>query len=217
MKRKLIGVGGVLAMGWATAAHAGMMVRFDQERYLVPKGSTFTVHVILDADDQTPGDQNLPDGLFSMAFKVTVEGAKAQVDGVQLPGALNDDGTGRPAKIETGRDGGVHFLKVRAAAPFSVSEFYKGEDNDRGQRWMRLATVHLTDLAQETYTLGLSLLQSGAQDQVFIDGQGNVLDGELVFQSAQVEVVPVPEPASLTGLVLGGLLALGRRRSTRSG
>jgi hypothetical protein len=194
------------------------MLHFDKDNYELilgdPARQTAQVHVLLDADDSTPGDQVLPHGLFAMAFQVNFDPTKVQValDRTGLPPALDDDGTGRPPTIEVGND----FLRVRAALKADIfdPEFFKGEDMD-GRQVMRLATLTLTGLDLGDLNLSLGLFKRSATDQVFIDGSGQVLDDDFGFRSASVQVNPIPEPLSAAALAVGGLACL-FRRTTRS-
>lgn len=196
------------------AAHAGVMLHFDKDNYELilgdPVRQTAQVHVLLDADDSTPEDQVLPHGLFAMAFQVNFDPTKVQValDRTGLPSALDDDGTGRPPTIEIGSD----FLRVRAALKSTIfdPEFFKGEDMN-GRQVMRLATLTVTGLDLGDLNLSLGLFKRGPTDQVFIDGSGEVLDGNFSFRSASVQVNPIPEPLTGAVLAVGGLACLFRR------
>ena len=221
MSRAMLFLLGVAVLLGSTVSpiHGELLLRFNADEYQLSSGEIQNVRVMLDSPDPTELAELTNRGLFSMAFQVTFDPSKAAVaaagtpaESIGLPDDLNDDGTGRPPLIEVapGR------VRIRAALATIAPDVYRGEDRGQGvELW--LASIPITALGDEPFTLNLELLRSGPNDQVFIDGLGNVLDEELVFGSAQV-VVPEPSTAVVLGLlsVAGAGAGLRRRESILS-
>lgn len=200
-----VGVVWLCAVG---PAGAEISVHFDQPVYEVVQGQSVQVQVILDADDQAPGDQPLTEGLVSMSFEVALDQAGLEASSVDLPTALMNDGFNGPPRIELDDPG---FARVRAAVFFLASEFYMGEDVAGGAKRMRLATVQIVGQAVGEFDLGLGLWQpAGAADEGFVDGQRTTLDGQILYRGATVRVVPEPATAGLLAAAAGW--GLRRRR-----
>lgn len=196
-----------LALAWALLTlssglvQAAPIVTPGQLVYQVKPNESFTVEVLFDAELGLPGIQPWPDGLFSVGWQMSFDSTKAMVDSLTvapeldyfgfLPGANTSVG---PGQVEA--EGNIDQI---AFTPYFGS---------------LLATIDLTNTAMrgDSYTLQLALKQHFPTEQLFLDGNGVVLDDILLFGSARVFVIP--EPSSLIGLVLGGLtvLGLGARR-----
>lgn len=214
--RRWEGIGLLIALiSNLPAADAGIMIHFDQSQYSVKEGESLNIGIILDADDQQPGDQILAEGLISMKFELSFDASIASIsdiDQIVLPASLNDDGVGRGPDLEIGSG----FAKVRGAIPLTVplDQAYRGEDRGDGVVEMRLASIAMDTLATGSFTLSLSLLEDLLNENVFIDGASfsNVLDDSITFGTATV-TVKVPEPSSLLSiLALTCALSLKRKR-----
>ncbi len=206
--KTLPNLGGRLLWGWvsaaliaASAAQGAYTVRFGEEIVSIVAGETFLVRIVLDADDAEPGNQPLPSGLFSMGIEVTYDPAHAEVagpDAIVLPAEIDGDGVGGPAPkaVEPGRSA------VTGAVALDAVEGYMGG---------LLATFEISDRSSAPGTTYLLTPGFFFQDTRvnFLDFEGNILDAEIRFEGAQVEVVP--EPGILLLLLFGSAVA--RRRS----
>lgn len=186
-----------------TGVGAAPIVTTDQPVYTVKPNQAFTVEVLIDAELGLPGIQTLEAGLFSNGWQMTFDATKATVDLLTvepaldffafLPGANTDVGPG--------------FVEAEGNIDQIANQPYFGA---------RLATIELTNLAPrgEMYFLQLALKQHFPTEQLFLDGDGVVLDSRLLFGSAKVIVIPEPASLVLAGLALLGLaaVAIGRRR-----
>ncbi len=202
-----IAAGVVAVLFAALPVSAGVIIHFDQDEYRVTEGESFQVNVFLDADDQTDGDQVLDAGLLTMKFEVRFDPTHAGVldtNQILLPKALNDDGFGRGPNNEVGSG----FIKIRGNIPSNLplEDAFRGEDRGDGVDRMRLATITINGLSPGEFLLQLHPLEESANDDVFVDGNVNVLDDDISFATAQVTVDPIPEPSTACVFVIGGLL-----------
>jgi hypothetical protein len=220
MKRLGIFLSGtLLAFVFSTTAYGGVILRFDQDRYSVLAGETFDVDIILDADDQIPGDQVLTEGLFSMAYEVLYDGDFSEIesdDQIVLPDLFETDGVsgGPPFVRSLDPTAKAQFVQVFTAVtdPFTDG-FYHGADRGQGQQ-MWLGTISITATAPGTFGLNVQVFKRNASDQVFVDESFTVLDDQIVTGSATVDVIP--EPTTLMISVAGLGVCVGLRRRTCS-
>jgi len=194
-------VGMVACLVLGTNAQAGVQAIFDEDEYVVQAGQDFQVQVLLDGDDALSGNQALPNGLLSMGFMVTFDGANADVastDLIVLPSELNSDGLGGPAYKTVGSG----FAGASGALGLSATEGY-GDS--------LLATITVANLApaDSTYDLSLGLYRT-VGDNFVRYGEFENFDCCVGLGTATVNVVP--EPASI-GLLVIGSMALLRRKS----
>jgi len=199
----------------ATTSQAGILIHFDQDQYTVLVGESAPITVILDADDQTAGEQTVTDGLLSMGLSVSFDPAVAGLPNlpddqvIQLPDGLSSDGLfGNPLRVVDE----VGFAKVKAAARLD-QDVYRGEDRGDGVLEMRLMTVLFTGVNEGQSTLGLDLFTTRANEKVLVDGIGGSFDedSDLRFGSAIFNVV-IPEPSTFGLLLVGGCACLLRVR-----
>lgn len=168
-------------------------VVFDRTIYQVAPGETFDVQVLIDGDLGTAFPDPLDSGLFSYGWQMEFDAAKASIDSVTVPAELDFFGFVPGATIVA--DPGL------AAAEGNIDQVtltpYEGS---------LLATITLTNLAPapDEYSLTLSLAPHFPTEQLFLDGDGNVLDDALVFGVARV-VVAVPEPSAFMIAACGAL------------
>jgi hypothetical protein len=194
----------------ASPAGAATMVFFDQDEYVVSAvGDTFDVKVMIDADSRTEQLDPVPGGLFSFGAKMTFDAAKAQLSG---PGALQTvselDHFGFAAGALTDVNPGVAASKGNIDQLENPLVPYQGN---------LLMTVTVTNLAApvDQYPLELDFFRTlGANEALFVDGAGNILDDEIIFEPALVRVVP--EPTALSLAVGGMMLMCGLRLRRRS-
>ncbi len=195
-----------LAIGGTRPAFGEAGVLFDKSIYQVAPGEVFDVQVLIDGDISTPVAESLANGLFSYGWQLTFDSSKATVDGVTVPAALD-------------------FFAFAPGASLTADPGLAGAEGNVDQITLTpyqdslLATITLQNLAlvPDTYDLTLSLAPHFPTEQLFLDGQGNVLDDTLVFGTARV-IVAVPEPAGV-GLAVIGVsgagLSIRRARSKR--
>lgn len=176
---------------------AVIIIGFDQDEYVLSSGaSTFDVGIVIDGDDSTAGLQPVANGLLSYGWQMTFGAADASAHTITLEPALDFFGAVAPAR--TSLAAGL----VRAKGNVDQAALVPFAGND-------LATVSLTNLAPvpSTYLLSLAIDPAFGSEDIFIDGIGTILDGDIVFGTARVVV---PEPS---GLVVMAVLSLaGMRR-----
>lgn len=207
MNRRFLGlmmlVGGLLLTSRTAVAEPGVL--FDQSIYQVAPGESFDVQVLIDGDVATAAADAVANGLFSYGWQFEFDSAKASVEGLVVPAELNYFGFAAGASVTTGPG--------LAAAEGNIDQvaFTPYQDS-------LLATVTLKNLAiaPDSYDLTLSLAPHFPTEQLFVDGQGNVLDDTIVLGTAKV-LVAVPEPGTITLAGIGlGVAALCRARIGRN-
>lgn len=202
MNRIVFGL--VCAMGHALAAsgQGSFTIGFDRDVYQIQPGQTFTARVLMEPQSLS--------GLFSYAILVQMDATKARVNGpfgIAVPEDLEFNGVvGAGAFREVGEGyAGVKGTVDFFGLPLSV---YQGS---------LLASFAITDLssAPGEYLLTLRGFNTlGPTEQLFVAGDGQVLDDFITYRGATVQVVPEPAPLALL-LVSGGLLGL--KRSLKPG
>ena len=176
-------VGALLLTSRTAVAEPGLL--FDQSIYQAAPGETFEVQVLIDGDVATAAADAVANGLFSYGWQFEFDSAKASVDGLLVPAELNYFGFAAGASVTTGPG--------LAAAEGNIDQvaFTPYQDS-------LLATVTLKNLVRpDSYDLTLSLAPHFPTEQLFVDGQGNVLDDTIVLGTAKV-LVAVPEPGTIT-------------------
>lgn len=178
---------------------------FDQTDYATEVGQALMVSVQFASPP--------PAGLFSYGLKLTHEPDPflvATKSAIMVPASLDFNGAAGPGAVKAIDPGfaGVKGTVDLFAAPI---QYYPGS---------QLATFELHYQTPGHYNLGLEIFRTlGATESVFVDGNGGVLDNNITFGTAKVEVVPEPTVLALagwTGLGLG-LVWLSRARHARKG
>ena len=184
-----------------------ILVSFDQDVYTVDGiGDSFEVRVVVDGDDETAELDPIEQGLFSFGIKADFLAANVDVSGLEqvvVSEELDFFGFDDSAH----RDVGDSFV----AAEGNIDQFKDPLDPFSGTV---LLTANLTNLAgPSNYPLELGFFKDlGDGEQQFVDGNGNVLDHDIVFKSSLVHVVPEPESTKFIGLsLLMWMLALRHR------
>jgi hypothetical protein len=180
----LLMLGAVLCLGGAAKA---VEVDFEQDVYAAGVGQALEMRVMIDYELHTP------QSLFSYGLRMTSSPqAHVTVTGIEVPPALDHNFTTGTA--DTDLSPGVWSVKghVALAAP---PRYYMGS---------LLATYTVQFSRPGTYRLALFLNQTaGSNEEVFVDGDANVLDNALTpMGTAQVVVGEVEAPVlTLTHVV----------------
>ncbi len=197
-------LGGLMLAG---SVRADMIIHFDQDVYNVLLGDSVWVEIVLDANDLIPGDQVLPEGLFSSAIEIGFNpqiAVLASNNGVELPNALNSNGIGGSPVFGLEDSG---YARASGLVDFVQLNVYHGQN---GRMW--LVRFQLTGLEVGQTQLDLGLWKPLSNGSVLVNGIGQPLDDApgLSFAPATLNVV-VPEPSSvaLLGLICG--IRLSRR------
>lgn len=194
----------MLGLFLPAGAPAAIIVHTDQPTYGVLPGQSFAIDILIDADGASPGDQFIPGGLFSMGVVLMFNQADASVahgSDIALPAKLDSNGLGGPAdkSVGAGRAGAAGALDLFDPLPY-------------GQPL--LATITLTNLATSgSYTLDLDRFYSTKAN--FLDFGGTLLDPQITFSSATVNVVPEPSIAAI--VFAAAVLHIHRRRVGATG
>ena len=181
---KLCLLAGVIgpAAGYAQGTFS---VNFQQPVYPIPAGGTIPINVLI---DPVPGA-----GLFSYGISVSFNPIQAAIELTQItpPEELNFNGVRGPGAISSVGNG---IASIKGTVDVSVQPL-------RPYMGSLLATVLVTDHSGKiggSYTLGLSIYRTlGSSEHVFVDGSGQVLDGNIVFGTTTLNVVPEPKPLHL--------------------
>ncbi|MGE3309056.1 MAG: hypothetical protein AB7O66_03730 [Limisphaerales bacterium] len=177
-----------------------LYVALDQLNYRVePVASSFRFSVVL---APVPGA-----GLVSygVTIKFDADAFDLARPGIEIPAGLNFNGFAGPGALT---DSGAGFVSVKGTvdllgdaivsydAPLVLSIILAPKNAVPGE-----ATI----LSLEPY------LTAGPEESLFIDGEGRVLDPDLIFRGATVEFIPEPSTRVLFG-VGAGLLCSRRAR-----
>lgn len=169
----------ILLLFWAVRladAQSAFTVGFDKQRYDVLPGETIPLNIVI---DPAPGA-----GLFSYGLELLFDpasGLVASEDAISVPAGLNFNGPKGPGALKAV---GAGFAGVKGTVDFFAepSPPYLGSS---------VATFNFTDNAPSPTPLRLDLfLTLGANESVFVDGLGNVLDDKITFGSATINRRP---------------------------
>lgn len=167
---------------------AQVVVHFDQDVYQVSgPGESFTAKILIDGNGKEPGDNPIRGDLFSMGVLTEFPAAKAQL-------LAPTDVTVPPPLDHFGFDPGA-FSQTAAGSVGVKGNVDAGVFPTVGYGQPLLATITLTNLASapDSYPLTLDFFRTvGINEDLFVDGNGNVLDPVIEFRSARVVVVPEP-------------------------
>lgn len=181
-----------------------LFVGFSQSAYTVQVDTPTAFDVVITHD---PGD-GLADDLFSFGTILVPElGAPVILHGIQAVADLDFFGFGPPAQQDLGAFG----IKGTIDAANPMAGPYAGS---------LLATYTLSFDLPGDYDIGLDFFNTlGPTEQIFIAGDGTVLDPFLQFTSATFTVIPEPaEIAKIAGVMLvmlGGWRMVSRTRWLR--
>jgi len=167
----------------SAAVQAAINVHLDSPTYTTMAGAPLQMHVVLDSDPSTPGDQPVPAGLFSYGVKVTLSvpggGPVPVVNGISAVPELDFSGFNAGARTASG----AGFAAVKGNVDLGPFEPYQGTT---------LFSVSLDTLACDpgVIQVDLELYRTlGPTEAVFVDFVPSVLDEQLAFASSSVEII----------------------------
>lgn len=180
-----------------------LSLAFDQADYTAQAGQALMVSVQFASPP--------PAGLFSYGLKLTHEPDPFLVptaSAIQVPASLDFNGVagaGASKAVDPGFAGAKGTVDL-FAAPI---QYYSGS---------QLVRFELHYQTPGHYNLGLAIFRTlGPTESVFVDGKGGILDNNISFGSARVEVVPEPTVLAFAGWAALGLLCLSRARREQKG
>lgn len=181
------------------ASPGPLFIALDQLNYRVePIASSFRVSVVL---APVPGAGIVS---YGITLKFDADAFDLSRPGIEIPAGLNFNGfAGAGALTESGPGfvsvkGTVDLLGqaiVRYDAPVVLSIILAPKNAEPGSSSI---------LSLEPY------YTAGPEESLFLDGDGRVLDPDLVFRSSTVEFIPEPSTPAL--LAIGAVLLSSRRR-----
>jgi len=194
----------LLTLGLSCMARGqGFIVGFSQSVYEIDPGKLVTVPVEFKS--------TLPVGIFSFGIRFLHDPADAPFLSdlaIQVPVELDFDGVNGAGAA---RYFGAGWGGVKGTVDFDANpiEYYTGT---------LLAVFQWTPPKPGSFLLTLEILRTlGPTEQVFVAGDGTVLDSQLQFGSARVLVIPEPGPMVLLGLGVVAVVASSRTRSAAAG
>lgn len=200
-------------IGFHRTTTAEVLVRFDQEEYVVfHPGDAFTADIIIvDLDNGTANESGIDGGLSSFGTQATFDAAKAKVDStsdIVTVADLSFFGLAGGAFEQVGP--GLAATKGNIDPNVFPQVPYGG---------LLLATITFENLASgpTVYPLALDFFNTlGPTEQIFVNGNGVSLDGVITFAPSRVRVVP--EPSGILPFLVFVVGFAGRRRlRSRSG
>jgi hypothetical protein len=198
-------LGSLLAAALSAPAGAAVRVGFNQPVYSIGPGATFPVVITIDGNDATPLVLDpVPNGLFAYSLEMTITpSSAATVQSVSVVPPLNFSGVSSQAMVLPAVLPASGSITITGNVQLGIPVVdYTGTT---------IATIFMTDAppANASYNLALAIHEIGppASFDSFVDGSGNVLDGNIVFGTAQVNVTTVP-PTSVPALSRLGVVTL---------
>lgn len=193
---------GCVALMMSTGGAAGAVIGFGTVPETVLVGETVTIPARITYESGETAS------LFS--YGIVLLGVSSWLNRVtiletEVPAGLNYNGVSGPGAL---RVSGTDFTGVKGTINLSGDPlvFYGGDT---------LVIFHLQFQEPGTYPLRLDFLNTlGPTEDIFVDGQGAVLDERIRFGNHSVTVL-VPEPEGV-GLLIPSFLLLGLRRHHRS-
>ena len=164
-------------------------VEFDEEAYSGSIGEPIELNIQFNAP--------IPNGLFSYGVRLEFDPASGRTDTVfEAVDPLNFNGVlGEGALQDSGED----WVGIKGTVDIFQDPVNFYDD-------ILVTTVHVTYDIPGDYNISLGIFNTlGPTEEIFVDGEGTVLDDNLSFGSARVTVIPEP---TTWGLLLIGLLGL---------
>lgn len=176
----------LLALFVPSHLNAAPRIHFGQSEFKVAPNQPLEIPVFIDADDRTQQDDLFPAGLFIVGVQLDFDRTKMRpinAAPVIVPSELDFFG------FEMGAYQEVNLESIGFTANIDQnvvpSEPYRGS---------HLATITMVNLAAaaDSYELSLGLFRTlGSNEQIVLDGDGTVLDDDLVFGATRIVVVDV--------------------------
>jgi len=184
MKARLVTIAGVVALGTALlslsmlrAVAAPALIHFDRYRYDIAPGSTFEARLLISPQPAA--------GLASYGVAVAFPASQAAVinaNAISVPVPLNFDGVLDPGAKKVAGSG---FAGAKGTVDFALNPLvpYLGAD---------LVSFQITDLGFGSYVLQSGFFNTlGPTEQIFVAGDGSVLDPNIIFGTALVNYRPL--------------------------
>lgn len=174
----------------------GALVSFAQAEYIVPVGQTLSLDVLI-AFEQGDSATNL----FSFGVRVIPAGGTPfALEGIEVDPDLNFFGSGGAAAF-------VDPVPGVLGAKGNVTNFQAPHTGSV------LATYKMRFTAVGSYTADLDFFNTlGPTEQIFVGGNGSVLDPEVRFSGTTINVIPEPHTVSLLALMALGTTIRRTRR-----
>jgi hypothetical protein len=181
-------------------ANGPLYVALDQLNYRVePLASSFRVSVVL---APIPGAGIVS---YGITLKFDADSFDVGRPGIEIPAGLNFNGFAGPGAFS---DSGPGFVSVKGTVDFL---------GDAIVRYDAPLVVSIILAPKNAVPGGATILSlepyltAGPEESLFVDGEGRVLDPDLVFRSATVEFIP--EPSTRPSWSVGAMLLCARRRT----
>jgi len=183
--------------------HGPLYVALDQLNYRVePLASSFRVSVVL---APIPGAGIVS---YGITLKFDSDAFELGRPGLEIPAGLNFNGFAGPGALS---DSGPGFISVKGTVDLLGQAIVRYD----APLVVSIILAPKNAVPGETSVLSLEpYFTAGPEESLFIDGDGRVLDRDLIFGSATVEFVPEPSTRALLGL--GAALLCARRRPGRT-
>lgn len=187
------------------APQGPLYVALEQLQYRVePLASSFRVSIVL---APIPGAGIVS---YGVTLKFDADAFELGRPGIEIPVGLNFNGFAGPGALV---DSGPGFVSVKGTVDFLGQAIVRYDAPLVAS--IVLAPIHGDPGDSSVLTLE-PYFTAGPNESLFVDGEGRVLDSDLVFRGATVEFIPEPGVPGLVG-VGSLLLCASRRRPKKRG
>lgn len=196
--------GSTAAAAPAASTPGPLFVALDQLNYRVDTlASSFRVSVVL---APVPGAGIVS---YGITFKFDQDAFELGRPGIEIPSGLDHNGFGGPGALT---DAGPGFVSVKGTVDFLGQAIVQYD----APLVLSIVLAPKNAIPGEVTILSLEpYFTAGPEESLFVDGDGRVLDNELVFRDSTVEFIPEPSPGAL--LITGAALLGCSRSRHRSG
>jgi hypothetical protein len=186
------------------SAHAAITLRADADQQPGPYtvGVPFEIRLIIDGDSDTPGDQSVPGGLYSVGPRVSFPAGVFKAYSL-TPRFYFDH-------LAPGEDATRILDETSGFAAYHGNENPEFPPPIRGTATL-LGWVVLTPATPGVFTLNTGVFDP-ARDDNFVDLRGAPLDAQISFLSTPITVVPEPYTSAFASIALATLACSARRR-----